>query len=107
MGIGVADVQNDRKFVHTHTQTQGAWIFNSYNSGATTYSNGAGGSQYARALVTGDKLDVYLDLKKGTLAFGINKQHHGVAIHNVPKDKKYNLIVTLYHVGESVKLIKA
>ena len=86
-----------------------------FTSGTSTYAlicghakltvDGSCGKSYgAKWTKEGDVLDIYLDMTKRTLSFGINGTKYGVA-HNVNAGK-YRLALSLYN-GRKVQMISS
>ena len=70
----------------------------------TITTNASSGKEYGEKCgKEGDIIDVYLDLEKYTLSFGVNGTDYGIA-HKLNQNKEYRLALSLV-IGRRVKLI--
>ena len=49
-------------------------------------------------------IEMKLDLIQYTLSFSINDKDYGIAVSNLPKNKEYNLIVSMVWEGQELIL---
>jgi hypothetical protein len=62
----------------------------------TTTNDTRGQSKYGEPFIAvGEEIDVILDLHNYTLSYIINGQHYGIAFHNLARNVKYRLAVSL------------
>eukprot|EP01084_Bolivina_argentea_P004254 8089_1 len=106
--IGVAS--NDTNYLNEAADGPNAYVFYSRSTNTHIKNDGCydtGLKGYAQKIEKSDKIEIVLNLgnnqKDNTLSFKINERDYGISC-SVPKDKEYQLVISMYHKGTKVIL---
>eukprot|EP01084_Bolivina_argentea_P234351 394543_1 len=92
-------------WMESHANQADCWLFCSTNYANCVYGDGDGISDnYAPPISDNSVIEMKLNLIQYTLSFSINDKDYGIAVSDLPKNKEYNLIVSMAYTGQELIL---